>query len=92
MASLRKLEKEVEALKKRNERVETDKGWETSFSRRVLLILFTYIAIGIYLEAIAVKDAWVHAIVPAVAFMLSTLSLPFFKRVWIKYKTKEYDD
>jgi hypothetical protein len=80
------LQEEVEALKERNRRVEIDKGWETSLTRRALLMLFTYLAIGFYLNVINVPDPWLNAIVPAVAFMLSTLTLPFFKQMWIKYK------
>jgi hypothetical protein len=83
MATLRELEKRVAAIEGRNARVESDKAWETSFARRGALVLFTYIAVGAYLAAIGVQDAWLNAIVPAVAFMLSTLSLPYLKRIWL---------
>ena len=86
MATLKQLEEEISKLKKRNTRVEVDKAWETSFARRALLMLFTYLAIGIYLKVINIPYPWLNAIVPAVAFMLSTLTLPFFKKVWLKYK------
>ena len=86
MATLKQLEEEIRKLKKRNTRVEVDKAWETSFARRALLMLFTYLAIGIYLKIINIPYPWLNAIVPAVAFMLSTLTLPFFKKVWLKYK------
>jgi len=68
----------------RNKRVEGDKAWEVSYTRRILLIIFTYLAIGIYLRVINVPYPWLNAIVPAVAFMLSTLTMPFFKKVWMK--------
>ena len=84
MASLKQLQKEIEKLKERNRRVESAKAWETSFIRRFLLFLFTYLAVGVYLYVINVEDAWLHAIVPAFAFMLSTLALPFFRRVWLR--------
>jgi len=84
MASLQQLEKKVATIEARNARVEADKAWETSFARRGLLVLFTYLAVGAYLAAIGVKDAWLNAIVPAVAFMLSTLTLPYFKEIWLK--------
>ena len=83
MASLQQLEKKVATIEARNARVEADKAWETSFARRGLLVLFTYLAVGAYLAAIGVKDAWLNAIVPAVAFMLSTLPLPYFKEIWL---------
>jgi len=85
MASLKELENEIEKIKTRNESVETDKSWETSYTRRLLLALFTYLAIGFYLHAIEVAQPWLNAIVPAVAFMLSTLTLPFFKDIWKRF-------
>ena len=86
MATLRELGKRVAAIEGRNARVEADKAWETSFARRGALVLFTYLAVGAYLAAIGVRDAWLNAIVPAVAFMLSTLSLPYLKEIWLKIR------
>ncbi len=84
MATTRELEKEIGEIKKRNSHVEADKAWETSMTRRLLLVVFTYLAIGFYLRAIGVNQPWLNAIVPAVAFMLSTLTLPLFKKMWLK--------
>jgi len=85
MTTLEQLEEEIEKIKKRNRRVEADKAWETSYTRRILLMIFTYLAIGFYLVVIKIPNPWLNAIVPAVAFMLSTLTLPFFKKIWLKY-------
>ncbi|MAG22363.1 MAG: hypothetical protein CL943_03620 [Candidatus Diapherotrites archaeon] len=82
MATLQQLEEELAILKERNARVETNKAWETSYTRRALLTLFTYMAVGFYFQAINVAQPWLNAIVPAIAFMLSTLTLPFFKKMW----------
>ena len=83
------LKKELGKIQERNKKVELDKAWETSYTRRLLLTVFTYIAIGVYLAYINIADPWLNAIVPAVAFMLSTLSMPFFKKVWAKMTRKE---
>jgi hypothetical protein len=83
---LEQLQQEIDTIKARNQAVETDKAWETSKTRRAILMLFTYLAIGLYLQSIKIENAWLNAIVPAVGFMLSTLTLPFFKRIWIKFK------
>ena len=88
MKSIRKLEKEIEQIKFRNRKVEIDKEWETSFTRRILLILFTYLAIGLYMNAADIKNPWLNAIVPSIGFLLSTLTLPFFKDLWKKYFKK----
>jgi hypothetical protein len=78
------LEERIEKLEERNAKVEADKAWETSFTRKSLLVLFTYLAIGLYLQAIEVDRPWTNAIVPAVGFMISTLTMPFFKSFWLK--------
>lgn len=79
------LEKEIQKLKNRNKRVESDKAWETSYFRRILLIIFTYLAISVYMWAVNIERPWLNAIVPAFAFMLSTLTLPFFKKMWLRF-------
>ena len=89
MVSLDQLAKEVAQIKERNARVELDKSWEISWFRRGLLTLFTYLAIGIYLSVIQIPNPWLNAIVPAVGFMLSTWSLPFFKQLWTKFAYKK---
>lgn len=88
MPTLEQLEKEIKKLNERNKKVEIDKAWETSYTRRGLLTLFTYFAIGIYLSVINIPNPWLNAIVPAVGFMLSTLTLPFFKGLWIRHQKK----
>lgn len=85
MLSLADLEKRIEKIEIRNKTVEKDKAWETSFVRKFLLMFFTYLTIGFYLSSIRVADSWLNAIVPAIAFWLSTLTLPFFKKLWEKY-------
>ena len=83
-----KIQKQIKELQERNKKVEIDKAWETSYTRRILLSIFTYIAMGVYLQIINIPKPWLNAIVPAVAFMLSTLTLPFFKMIWKKYIKK----
>lgn len=82
---MKTLEERITVIESRNKSVETDKAWETSKTRRFLLIVFTYISIGLYLQVIAVPDPWLNAIVPAIGFLLSTLTLPFFKSYWRKH-------
>jgi len=89
MINAKGLERRVKQIEERNKKVESEKAWEVSITRRVLLMLFTYLAIGFYLQAIKITQPWLNAIVPAVAFMLSTLTLPFFKEFWLKYLNKK---
>ncbi|KKU11827.1 MAG: hypothetical protein UX16_C0003G0012 [Parcubacteria group bacterium GW2011_GWB1_45_7] len=78
------LEQRVRKIEERNKKVEADKSWEKSWTRRGLLAVFTYISIGAYLSAINIQNPWINAVVPAVAFMLSTLTMPWFKRLWLQ--------
>ena len=86
MTNIKDLEKRVTEIEKRNIRVETDKAWETSWSRRGLLMLFTYLSVGFYMQAIGISSPWLNAIIPSIGFLLSTLTLPFFKKLWTQYR------
>lgn len=79
------IEKKLVALEKRNLEKDTNKAWETSKTRRVLIALFTYFVIGLFMSANGVDKPWVSAIIPTMGFVLSTLSLSFIKDLWIKY-------
>ena len=83
------LEERIEKIEERNSKVESDKAWETSYTRKILLAVFTYIAIALYLKFIVRIDPWINAIVPSVGFLLSTLTLPYFKKLWSKYIYKK---
>jgi hypothetical protein len=78
------LQQQIDTLKIRNKRVEADKAWETSWTRRILVLLLTYIVIVIFFLVTKLPDPFLNAIVPAVAFFLSTMSAPIFKNWWIK--------
>lgn len=79
------LEERVKEIERRNDIVSGDKAWETSKTRKLLLTAFTYLAISLYLNVIEVDRPWINAIVPAVGFMISTLSMPFFKKIWLNH-------
>lgn len=89
MASLNELENKIKKIEERNAKVEADKAWETSYARRTLIVVFTYLAIAVYLNAINIPEPWFNAIVPAIAFMLSTLTFPFFKKIWFEHFYKK---
>ncbi|MBP9817606.1 hypothetical protein KBC75_02490 [Candidatus Shapirobacteria bacterium] len=76
------LEKRIKIIENRNKKVEVDKAWETSLTRKLLLIIFTFLSIGFYMKAIGVNNPWLNAVIPSLGFLLSTLSLPFFKNIW----------
>jgi hypothetical protein len=91
MTEIEKLKNEVRQIKERNRRVEIDKAWETSIARRVLLAGLTYVTITIFFIAAEISNPFVNAIVPTIGFLLSTLTLNIFKKVWIKSMLQSKD-
>lgn len=86
---MKTVEERLDALESRNKRVEADKKWETSLERRSSILLMTYVVISIFLILIETPNPWVNAIVPSIGFMLSTLTLGWFKRGWVDKHLKD---
>lgn len=78
------MKKEIENIKERNRMVELNKAWETSKTRKFIIFLMIYIVLGIFLVLTKFPNPWLNAFVPALGFLLSTLTMPYFKRAWIK--------
>ena len=85
---IKELEKKIEKIEKRNKRVEADKAWETSFLRKILIIIFTYIFAVLYLKIADTTNPWFGAVVPCVGFYLSTQSIKIVKTGWINKRNK----
>lgn len=78
------IEQEIQALKDRNSRVEADKAWETSFIRAGVIALITYVVAGVTLQLIGAVKPWLTAFVPALGWILSTLTLTPLKKWWMR--------
>ena len=76
------LEKRIAAIEARNKKVESDKAWETSWSRRLSIGGLTYIIIVIYLHIIHNNAPFINALIPVLGFILSTLLLRRIKELW----------
>jgi len=85
---IQELEIEIEEIKTRNKRVEKDKAWETSKIRILAILFLTYICTSIIFWFIAINKPFQNALIPTIAFVLSSQSLPFVKKIWIKYYKK----
>ena len=78
------LEKEIAEIKKRNKRVEADKAWETSLTRRVFVAVSTYVLIALFMLIINIERPFMSALIPTVGYLLSTISLGIAKDYWLK--------
>lgn len=79
------IEQEISEIKQRNLRVESDKAWETSWTRRLAIALFTYAVAVMWLALIREQNILLKAVVPVAGYLLSTLSLHTIRSIWIKY-------
>ena len=77
------LEKEIIQIKERNKRVELDKKWETSWTRKICIMILTYIVVIIYSYVIRnIDNIFLSSLVPVIGFTLSTLSLKLVRKIW----------
>jgi hypothetical protein len=78
------IERSLREIKERNIAVELNKSWEGSLFRKLIITVLTYMIIVTYMYAANIQSPWLNSIGPAVAFMLSTLTLPVLKQIWLK--------
>ncbi len=84
---LNEIEIELEKIKERNQRVELDKAWETSLTRKLCICILTYIVVVVYSHLInKISNVWLGSLVPVIGFALSTLSLKVVRNAWEKNK------
>ncbi len=75
------LEQRVSNIEERNVRVEADKKWEQSWTRRVAIAVLTYLIICLFLFEIGESEIFLKALVPVFGFVLSTLSIELFRKM-----------
>lgn len=81
------LEEEIVKIKERNKKVELDKAWETSWTRKICIMILTYIVVIIYSYVIKEFDnIFLSSLVPVIGYTLSTLSLRLVRNIWEKSK------
>lgn len=78
-------EQEIQLIHERNKKVELEKAWETSLFRKIIIAILTYFVIVLFFLFAKLPKPFIGAIVPTLGFILSTLSLPLFKNLWLKY-------
>lgn len=80
---MKELEQRIAKIEKRNKRVETDKAWETSWTRRICIMVLTYLVVVAYSYIIRECDnILLSSLVPVLGFLLSTLSVKAVRRLW----------
>ena len=82
---MKELEERVKKIEERNKRVELDKRWETCWTRKISIMILTYIVVIIYSYIVRnYNNILFSSIVPVIGFTLSTLSLKLVRKIWEK--------
>ena len=86
---MKDLEKRIEMIEARNKRVELDKRWETSLTRRISICILTYIVVILFSYLINKgNNIFLSSLVPVIGFTLSTLSLGIIRKIWLSVISK----
>jgi len=88
MITLDELEQRIAKIEARNRKVELDKAWETSLARKLLVAVLTYLVVAVFMSGMGVDNSWLNAIIPSMGFLLSTLTIPIVKDLWLKHKNQ----
>jgi len=87
--NLQEISEEIQKIQRRNRRVTMDKAWEISSTRRFFVASLVYIVATLWLVSIGDSLALLKAFIPAIAYIISTFSLPMVKKQWILSKYKK---
>lgn len=78
-------EKEIKKIQERNKKVELDKAWETSKTRKISIAVLTYFVMVLVMYSLDMANPFIGAIIPTLGFTLSTFSMDFIKEFWKKF-------
>lgn len=79
------LEERVNKIEERNKKVELNKSWETSWTRRICIMILTYIVVVFYSYLTTkINNIFLSSLVPVSGFTLSTASLNIIRKLWEK--------
>ncbi len=81
---MKDIESRISAIESRNKRVEQDKAWETSWTRRISVSVITYFSVVSYLFVIKNNNPFINGLVPVIGYLLSTIALPIIRKFWSK--------
>ncbi len=79
---LLKLEQEILEINLRNKKVELNKAWETSKTRKISILIITYLIMVLVFWGMNVENPLLNALVPTLGFLLSTFSVSVVRKVW----------
>ncbi len=86
MTKLSEIERRLEKIEARNKRVELDKRWETSWTRRLTIGGLTYMVTFLFLVLLPVDMPAISAFVALIGYVLSNLAVGSMRKIWQRYR------
>jgi hypothetical protein len=86
--SKEQLEKKIDSILQRNHRVELEKSWETSKTRMISIAVTTFCVMAILMYVFDIEDILINASLATLGFVISSLSMSFIKKYWLKFNQK----
>lgn len=77
------IEEEIGKIHCRNQKVEADKVWEPSGTRKIVVAAMTYFVMICVMYVLKMENPFISAIIPTLGFVLSTISAGLAKKFWI---------
>lgn len=77
-------DEEINKIHCRNHKVEADKAWETSNTRKIVVAVLTYFVMICVMYVLKMENPFISAVIPTLGFILSTISADLIKNIWIK--------
>lgn len=78
---LKDLENEIKDIRIRNKRVELDKSWETSWTRKICICILTYIVVIIYSYIVRNYDnIFLSSLVPVIRIYIINIIFKIYKK------------
>ncbi len=78
---LKELDQEIKIIKQRNKRVELDKKWETSATRKICICVLTYIVVVIYSYIVRNYDnIFLSSLVPVIRIHVIYFIFKIYKK------------
>jgi hypothetical protein len=85
---IHQLEAEIEKIKERNKRVESDKAWETSKTRMLFVSCITFALAYFFMILVGEKAPFWKALAGSIAYIASTTTYGILKSWWLKRKNR----
>ena len=83
------MEQSLTEIQERNRRVEADKAWETSWTRTLIIAAMIYVIAAAFLWNMYAPSYFLQALIPSGGWILSTASLPWFKKRWTQKNVRQ---